>query len=655
MVFITGAQAVHNLGVFELDTGNHTFVGSSCPNTGVCVGANATDEAATGDDWDNVCFTKTADALCGTSTGASATASAWTSDKTIGSTGGVFSVDPNATIFTGGGAKDPQDTTQWAWKDGAGGLPDKDNLQHAFAARYANVSSADCTGTETSCDVLYFGSDRLDNSGDAQQGFWFLQNPTGTSYDSNGDGTPDTACPQKIGGGTGFCNPTSPTGVAVGHADGDLLVISDFSNGGTNSFITIYQWCTGSASSTGTCAGQTLGLHFLGGSDTVSAECGIGATDDPFCGIVNLTDGTPARWPYTDKSGNHSYLKGELFEAGIDLTNLGLSGECFSSVLSESRASTVPTATLKDFVVGSFAQCNAGITTSPTLSGGTPATSVSPGTPVHDVATIVGNTTGKIPGVSASGGPYSSDGSAPANKVKFYLCADTANPPTITSCSSTTTSVGLGTLSEFNNTGNTSTPTSTANSPDVNTIGTPLPPGKYCFYATWAGDKNYTTALPTAGTAETGECFTVTVISTSVTTHQFYYPNDSATVSAASGTLPAGNVTFKLFGPTTGGDTAAANCAANSNTVVSPGGAGGLLYSSGNVAVTSGSPTVSSNNTSIKVPTDTGTLYWRVSYVVSPANSAFSDSSSTCVENNVYTHNAGAPDTATFNNDPNLP
>ena len=32
------------------------------------------------------------------------------------------------------------------------------------------------TDGSTNCDVLFFGSDRFDNSGDAQQGFWFFQN-----------------------------------------------------------------------------------------------------------------------------------------------------------------------------------------------------------------------------------------------------------------------------------------------------------------------------------------------------------------------------------------------------------------------------------------------------------------------------------------------
>ena len=135
-----------------------------------------------------------------------------------------------ARIFTGGGSKDPQDVSNWLWKDGAGGLPDKDNLLHSFAARYslpndpndpaqANDTVCDADGNPT-CELLVFGSDRYDNSGDAQQGFWFFQNKI------TADGAPSQ-------GGNKF------TGV---HKPGDLLVISDFSNGGTTSTITVYEW-----------------------------------------------------------------------------------------------------------------------------------------------------------------------------------------------------------------------------------------------------------------------------------------------------------------------------------------------------------------------------------------------------------------------------
>src|SRR6266508_2322726 len=136
------AQAVHDEGVFELE-------------------GNAVNDPGPGDDWDNVCHqvTITEDtggtipdqcATAGDTTGASALS--WAEE-----------LDRNASIFTGGGSKDQQNVSAWAWKDGAGGLPDKDNLLHGFAARYSSTSCP--AGSPTPCDLLYFGSDRFDNSG----------------------------------------------------------------------------------------------------------------------------------------------------------------------------------------------------------------------------------------------------------------------------------------------------------------------------------------------------------------------------------------------------------------------------------------------------------------------------------------------------------
>src|SRR6266550_1828607 len=91
MFFISGAQAVHELGVFELDTGTHTL------GVNPYDGANATDEAAAGNDWDNVCYQKATTSLanggyglsaadaqtnCGVNSGTTnATAVAWTADS----------------------------------------------------------------------------------------------------------------------------------------------------------------------------------------------------------------------------------------------------------------------------------------------------------------------------------------------------------------------------------------------------------------------------------------------------------------------------------------------------------------------------------------------------------------------------------------------
>jgi hypothetical protein len=574
LIVVPAVLAVHDYGVFQLDGNAQSSV--DWPNP---PGPTASD------DWDKVCHqVSPTDCPTGSNT-TGATAVSWTAEP-----------DRSASIFTGGGSKDPQDISNWAWKD-AGGLPDKDNLLHAFAARYTVTGPVgDCL---SSCDALYFGSDRNDNSGDAQQGFWFLQNPCNL----NG---------AKSGGGTGFActDPTPGTDPTDDfHRVGDLLVLSDFSNGGAISTINIYKW-------------NGSGLTFLAGGD--NQKCAPALTLDDFCGIVNPTDGTIAPWAFTDKGGNSTYLNGEFFEAGVNLSSpqINLSGECFATLVSETRSSTSTTATLKDFVLGQFAQCKATLETTPS------ATSVNPGTAVHDTATVIGNQATKTP----------------SGTVTFFLCSY-ATGSTAT-CDGTTgnvgVSIGTGTLSG-------SGTTATADSPNVNcaadgagcaTGENPLAPGHYCFRAEWPGDSNYIGKLTFDGS---NECFEVTVIPTLIATTQFFYPNDSATVSTGTGTVPAGSVQFKLYGPA-GGNTASANCTSNGTT--------GLLYST-SVPIVGGasSETVSTSNSSVKVPTDTTSLYWRVTYTISPANPAYTASSSVCLENTSYTVGTGNTDTATITND----
>ena len=249
---------------------------------------------------------------------------------------------PSASIFTGGGSKDPIDTDSWAWKNG-GGLPDKDNLLHAFAARYSDATSDTCVGRNGECVVLYFGSDRFDNSGDAMQGFWFFQKAVTAASD-------------------GFDSGGSP--FSGQHTRGDVLVITDFSNGGATSTISVLQWnpeCV------------RLGVPFPGCADTNlealessnAANCANKSATTSFCGIVNANDGTPAPWSFTDKKGKTSYRTNEFFEGGINLSYLGLQDRCFSSFLSETRSSTSTSATLKDFIIGTFEKCETEVTSRP--------------------------------------------------------------------------------------------------------------------------------------------------------------------------------------------------------------------------------------------------------------------------------------------------
>src|SRR2546422_6519465 len=231
LFWIAGAQAVHDLGVFQLD-GDASSATQPPPPYPQAV-----------DDWDKVCHQLTGDCST-TSNTTGATAVAWSNDcnATQPSPPTCVANDPTSTsdraasTFNGGGSKDPLDINNWAWNDGSGSLPDKDNLLYAYAARY-NVTgtggTTDCASGQT-CDVIYFGLDRFDNSGDAQNGFWFIQNKWG-------EGT------NKVGGATGFSctDPTPGTDPSDDFPrNGDLLVVSDFSVGGSPSTINIYKWNT---------------------------------------------------------------------------------------------------------------------------------------------------------------------------------------------------------------------------------------------------------------------------------------------------------------------------------------------------------------------------------------------------------------------------
>ncbi|MEY2422692.1 MAG: hypothetical protein QOI95_2759 [Acidimicrobiaceae bacterium] len=513
---IVPAAAVHDTGAFQLDGDAQSSTDPISP-------------PAT-DDWDKVCHQANPTACAAGTNTANAAAVSWTDDGSL-----------NASIFTGGGSKDGINVDQWAWKDGAGGLPDKDNLLHSFATRYSltpdpvlgDSNATACPsdlpnggGLAAKCDVLFFGSDRYDNSGDAQQGFWFFQNKI----------TLGTA---KTGGGTAF------KGV---HKNGDVLVISNFSNGGTTSTITVYQWDS-------TISGN---LKVLESSDAAKCSNVLGA-GDAFCGIVNPSNGTVAPWSFTDKSGLHSYLNGEFYEGGINLTALGLGDECFSSVASETRSSTSTTATLKDFVLGQFANCSVTMTTAVSSS------SVNPGASVHDTVTVTGSSATKTP----------------AGSVEFFLCSFATG--STAACDGTTGKVGTS-LGSFTLAG--SGATATADTSPVNTSGSPLTPGHYCFRAQWAGDANYVVdPSPLKEFSAATECFEVVQHGTSTETHpQSGSPLanttavsfgasvvDHAVITGATGLGdPTGTVSFSVCNPTqVSGAAGSEVCASGAGTAVS--------------------------------------------------------------------------------------
>jgi uncharacterized repeat protein (TIGR01451 family) len=191
------------------------------------------------------------------------------------------------------GSKDLDDISAWRWDYFS--APAKDDILHAGAALYNN-------------DKIYFFGDRYATNGDAQIGFWLFKNAVGP----NPDGT--------------FYGP---------HAPGDILLLSNFVNGGGIVDIRAYEW-VGS-----------------GGSDGPLNE--IPVDGSKLFAIVNSSNET-SPWPFDPKFGpNNVFSAGAFFEGGIDLANLGINiNPCFTSFLLETRTSQSIHAELKDFVFGSF-------------------------------------------------------------------------------------------------------------------------------------------------------------------------------------------------------------------------------------------------------------------------------------------------------------
>src|SRR5262249_25173491 len=139
------------------------------------------------------------------------------------------------------------------------------------------------------------------------------------------------------------------------HADGDILLVSDFTVGGSTSTIKVFRWTANPADP----------LHPDKGS-LVPVTAPPGTT----YAIVN---GAPITvpWLFADKSQTPGPAAGESLEEGVDLTALGLGG-CFSNFMAETRSSQSPTATLSDFVIGNFNTCKLDLPNTATVTATNP-------------------------------------------------------------------------------------------------------------------------------------------------------------------------------------------------------------------------------------------------------------------------------------------
>lgn len=238
--------------------------------------------------------------------------------------------DPHPlSIFTQGGSKDHADISDWKYKDGS--VPDKDDIINAYAAQYAG------SGPSGPTTLLVVGGDRFANDGSAFIGAWFFQNSIGLG-------------PAGSGGTGDF------TGL---HANGDILILAEFTQGGVVATLKVFEW-VGSA---GPCPG---GAPCPAATEKGGTLADVTPAPSSIVEAIGFSNSTPqtipgacsSDWAYTPKSGTPGTLpENSFFEVGIDLGALNLGNVCFASFMLETRSSHDVDAVLKDFVLHAFAPC----------------------------------------------------------------------------------------------------------------------------------------------------------------------------------------------------------------------------------------------------------------------------------------------------------
>jgi hypothetical protein len=219
-------------------------------------------------------------------------------------------------------SKDNEDVSDWRCV-GANNVTDKGDITNAYAALYDD-------GDER---ILYFGMEKTQDNGDNNVGLWLLQDP-------------DVGC---VGGTGGNGNAFSGS-----HVDGDLFVVSEFTNGGGVSLVNVYEWV-----GTGLVLLDT-GVDCL---DTDSDETGGVPDADPetdrVCATTNLVDIDP-QWDHFSKDNgvNGNMEPASFLEGGINLDAFPEFAEnCFTGFLFNTRSSQELTATLYDYALGDINTC----------------------------------------------------------------------------------------------------------------------------------------------------------------------------------------------------------------------------------------------------------------------------------------------------------
>jgi hypothetical protein len=278
----------------------------------------------------------------------------------------VFQSDattPDPTYFSsnGAGVKDIDLISQWGCTTLNNPL-NKDDILNAYGAAFIlpqgwHVPAGD--PVQPGDVIVTLAQERDSNNGDSFAGFWLMKGQhTCTNGTFNGQ-----------------------------HDAGDLLVVSNYTNGGGTATVELWQWTNDPSVSNHL---VQLGSGFTCGETPPAGVTSAGL----MCAIAN---GGPVTEPW---SPNQTLASNQFVEVGLDLSALippiSDSTACFGQFMAETRSSQELTATLKDYTGGQFKLCvNPTVTTQQTAGGHTAASQVvAPGTAVTDQASLSGAISG---------------------------------------------------------------------------------------------------------------------------------------------------------------------------------------------------------------------------------------------------------------------
>jgi hypothetical protein len=423
----------------------------------------------------------------------------------------VFSTADATTFATG--SKDTLDITPGWQCSPANNLLSKNDIMNAYSAAYTDPTS--------SHQFLYFGMERNSNNGDANVAFWFLQ------------GDADCSSPKGNVAWSGH------------HTDGDILIVSAFTNGGGVSTINAYRWNDPDGS------GPTVGS--LGTTSVANgADCSSTLAGDSICATTNgspspgLNHSITTPWQTSNATDNvgHTLQPSEFFEGGIDLTANHLGDKCFNTFIGDTRSSQSLTATIFDYARGTLGECKSTTATRAKTGAGANLSSID----IPAIGTLSIKDTATI-GVTPASTVFS-------GTVQFYLCGPSVTE--ITTCDSSGTPIG-------------STHAVTANG-DVDQTATLTSAGYYCWHAVFSGDSS--AGVPGSEDDGTHECFVVNPLQPTLPTQATTGPVDfgskisdtvtptgtankpgtngvgpGGTINATRGGAATGNVTLTAYGP----------------------------------------------------------------------------------------------------------